>query len=187
VFTSDYKDFQVVGIAPPPDPPLNITRNAGRARINGIDLQLAWRPVSDWMFSFNGEYLDAKFTSVNAINPAYAVGDPVPLVPKYQFTTSIQRDFHLGDRWGYARLDYGLRGHETVRNRSIGTLFQGQSDVTHVLNFNTGVQWNSQVTFSVFGQNILNDRGYTDPYVFLNNASRVPPRTIGIQVSIASF
>src|ERR1700722_393095 len=104
------------------------------------------------MFGFNGDYLDTRFYKINVSSSAYVVGDPLELVPKYQFTFTTQRDFQWEAKPTFARLDYNQQGRETDRNRSYGPQYFGESDVITMLNFNLGVHWSDQLEFSVFAQ-----------------------------------
>ena len=184
VFYSNYTNYQIVGILPPPEPPLDITSNAGRARIDGIEWDVTWRPADQWSLSFNGDYLhDYKFTGISVTNSSYQIGDNLDFVSRYAFTTSAERDFIWNGKPGFVRLDYNQVGRETFRNRSLGYWYFSESDVTHMLNFNTSLSWNDNLRLGLFAQNLLNNRGYFNPIVIEANASRLRPRTIGVQFS----
>jgi iron complex outermembrane receptor protein len=81
-------------------------------------------------------------------------------------------------------LDYNQVGHATFRNRSLGPWYFSESDITHMLNFNTSLNWNDNLRLGVFAQNLLNNRGYISPAVIEANASRSRPRTIGVEFSV---
>jgi outer membrane receptor protein involved in Fe transport len=185
VFYSRYTNYQIVGVLPPPEPPLDITSNAGSAKIDGIEWDLTWRPADQWSLSFNGDYLhDYKFTEISVTNSSYQVGDNLDFVSRYAFTTSAERDFIWHGKSGFVRLDYNEVGRENFRNRSLGYWYFSQSDVSHMLNFNSSLCWNDILRFGVFAQNLLNDRGYISPDVIEADASRSRPRTVGIQFSV---
>jgi iron complex outermembrane recepter protein len=184
VFYSTYKDYQINGIAPPPALPLDIYRNAGDARIKGVEWDVSWRPAQYWTLSLSGDYLDTRFTRIDVTAAAYVVGDPVDFIPKYQYTASVQRDFHWKGKPVYARLDYSQQGRETYRNRTIPDYF-GESDVIYMLNLNTNVQWSDTLSLGFFAQNLLNDRANVDPaYIDGGGPERVRPRTYGVQFSV---
>jgi len=185
VFYSDYKDYQIVGLLPPPAPQtVAITGNAGDAWIRGVEGSITWHPVKEWTLSFNGDYLGTRFYKIDANSAAQNVGDSLNLIPKYQYTVSIQQDFTWLGRNGFARLDYNEQGREIYRNRAIGPWFYGESDLIHMLNFNTSLQWNEQLSMGVFAQNLTNDRKLTDPTNIQGTATRPRPRTVGIQFSV---
>ncbi len=180
VFYTDYRDYQVVGVVNSAGVPFVITSNAGKVRIRGVELALTWRPTEQWSFGFNGDYLDSEFVEINAAAPSFAVGDPIDKVPKYQFTVSGERHFAWNGKRGFARLDYNQQDRMTYRNRRNGPWYFSQSDVINMLNFNLSLQWSENLSLSVFGQNLLNDRGYTGANVFEGLAARARPRTYGL-------
>lgn len=106
VFLSDHGGYQIIGFLPPPAVPLGITRNAGDVRIKGIESSVTWSPTGRWLLSVNGDYIDARFVHINVLGSSYDVGDPLDLVPRYQVTTSMEREFLWHGRSGFARLDY---------------------------------------------------------------------------------
>lgn len=182
LFYSNYSNYQIVGIT---STGLDITSNAGDARIKGIEWQTTWRPAEQWTLAINGDYVDTSFNRIDVANSAFALGDELPFIPRYTATASVQRDFTVLDKESYVRLDFNRQGRESTRNRSIGTLFYGESDVINMLNLNVGAAINSSLTVSAFAQNLLNDRGYTDPYGFIHDAARSRPRTAGLQFTVA--
>ena len=186
-FLSNYTNYQIVGTLPPPAPPVTYTRNAGDARIEGVEWDVSGRPADQWLLGLSGDYLKTYFTAISVVNSSYVVGDQLDLVPKYQITVSAQRDFKLNDRAGFARLDYSLQGRETFRNRNLAgptPWFYSESNVIHMLNLNTNLQWNDSLSFGFFAQNLLNDRGYVSPYSIEGFAARSRPRTIGLQFGV---
>jgi iron complex outermembrane recepter protein len=183
LFDSLYKNYQIQGIPKPPEQPINITSNAGNATIEGVELDLAWNPSADWMLGINGDFLHAYFTQINATDATYDVGDSVDLVPKYQLSTTAERKFNWNGNPGFARLDYSIQGPETYRNRGNGPSYYDESDVIHMLNLNTGLQVRDNLHLGLFATNLLNDRGYLNPFIIENNAPRARPRTYGVEFS----
>jgi hypothetical protein len=102
--------------------------------------------------------------------------------PKYVFTTSAQRDFTLGGKSGYARLDYNHQGPEVVTAPGSPWADQ-QTPVIHMLNFSTGVYLTNSFRAGVFFQNLLNDHGELSTVDVGNYGPRSRPRTLGIQFS----
>jgi hypothetical protein len=94
----------------------------------------------------------------------------------------VERDYRWGGRPAFARLDLNDKAREFSRNRQYG--FFGESDVIHMMNFNVGMQWSEALSFNVFGQNLLNDRGFTGPETYLEYAPRARPRTYGVSFSV---
>ncbi len=193
VFYTDYQGYQINGIvATSSGQTFGIVSNAGDARIRGIELALTWHPSQSWSLGLNGDYLDAKFVEVNTLpNPltglptsGYIVGDSIGAIPPYQLAVFAQRDFSLNDRRGFARLDYSQQGRMTYRSRNTGPLAFAESDIINMLNLNVGLQWNDRLSLGLFGQNLLDDRGFTSAFWLLQNGGRSRPRSYGIQFGV---
>jgi len=183
-FYSDYTNYQIEGVAPPPAVVQDIFRNAGDAWIKGVEWTVGWRPLEQWELGFNGDYLDTRFYRVNVTDSSYVVGNVLPLVPKYQLNTSAQRDFTLQNHAGYVRLEYSLTARETVSSLNLGPWYTSESDVIHFLNLDAGLQWDDKLSLQIFARNLLNDRGYINPDRIELSASRAQPRTYGIGFSV---
>lgn len=178
VFYSNYSNF-VTSI---PHLPLNIASNAGKARIKGVEADLLWMPVDQWQFSVNGDYLDATFVTVYRSLTAYSPGDQLPLVSKYMFTGSVERKFLWNVKPGYIRLNYSEISPQQYRSPLLPL---ETSDLIRRLDFSMGLQWSQQLRLEVFAQNLLDDRGYLDPYPLFRDATRARPRTFGVDFGVA--
>jgi iron complex outermembrane recepter protein len=192
IFYSNYKDYQTQGIPPPPAAPLDITTNGGSAKIKGVEWGIDWKPLDLWTLSFSGDYVDSYFYEINAVPFApgapsanYNVGDSLDYFPKYMYTVSVQRNFSLAGRAGYARLDFDQQGRSTDRMRSVGPWYLSQSDVIHTLNVNSNLQWSESLSLGVFAQNLLNDRGYVNAGDYPQDAARAQPLTVGFRFNVS--
>jgi len=177
IFYSDYKDYQVAGFTA--QNPVNFVYNAGAARIEGVEWDTHWRPADQWTLGLSVDYLDTRFTNITAQGTGISVGDRIGLVPDYQFTVSAQRDFAWHGRTGFVRLDYDQIGNE-INNGTPGS----ESDVLNLLNFNTSVYVTDNLRLGLFVQNLLNDRGHTDPLEVYTYAARERPRTLGLEFGV---
>ena len=184
VFLSEYGGYQVIGVLPSEIIPLDIYRNAGDARVKGIEGDVEWTPVPQWRLGLSGDYIDARFVEIAVVGASHQVGDPLDLVPRYQVTAWGQREFNWGGRSGFARLDYTQRAPEVFRNRSIGPWYYSQSDYMYLLGFHTGINWTDNLQLGVFALNLLNDRGYTGSDVIEMEAARQQPRTFGVEFDV---
>jgi len=196
IFQTDYNDFQISGAVLSPTSAtglLSITSNAGDVRIRGVEWALNWRPDRVWTLGFNATYLDAKFVTVATFpSPTTGlptspniVGDRVQGIPEYQFTVSAQRDFSWDGRLGFVRVDYSQQGPMEYRVRSIGPWYVSYSDQINMLNANVGFQWRQGLSFNLFAQNLLNDRGYTGSNSIEGLAARARPRTVGASFGVS--
>ncbi|HKS75190.1 MAG TPA: TonB-dependent receptor, partial [Terriglobales bacterium] len=95
---SNYVSFTYVA-------PVYLDNNVGKGRIQGVDADLAWRPVDQWTLSVNTELLHSKFLTASPIS-GFAPGERLPFAPTYSFTASIERAFHLKDKMATAELYY---------------------------------------------------------------------------------
>lgn len=179
-YVSNYSNYDIVGQTI--SNPSNITRNAGTARIKGVNADLAWRPSDQWSFGISGDYIRARFVSLQVINAAYNVGDPLPATPEYLLVGTLERDFHWLGKPAFARFTYSQVGPSIYFDRAFGEF--GFAPVLHLLNFNTGVQWNDSLRLSLYAQNLTNDRGYLDAFEVLNVAPRERPRTLGVEFTV---
>lgn len=187
VFYSNYTNYIVLGTTIAPDgAPANTYSNAGTVRIKGVEGDVDWLVGDDWELSFNGEVLSSKFVRIDVAGSQYQVGQSIDLVPAYSLTGSVQRDLHLAGKAEYVRLDFSDVGRERytpVCSPCIAPFGPvNYSDVIHMLNFKSGIQWNENVKFSIYAQNLLNNRGYLSPFAVEGNSNRAEPRTYGFEL-----
>jgi outer membrane receptor protein involved in Fe transport len=190
LFYSEYDSYQIRGtvINPnSPNPIVGVTSNAGNAWVKGVEWAIGLRPSDAWRISFNGNYVDSEFDEINATSSSHSVGDGLDLVPKYTVTVGVERNFAWGQRPGYVRLDYNQLGRSTFRNRFVNGAAFGptpyyfsESDVSNMLNASLNLGWGDRVSVELFAQNLLDDRGYLDPFSIEGAAARARPRTYGI-------
>ena len=184
IFYSDYSDYQILGVLPPPAPFIGILSNAGDAEIKGVDWAITLQPADNISFVFNGTYVDATFVNINALSASYSVDDRVPLVPKYQVALSGIYDFVLKDMPGNIRLDYNQQGKSFFANRTFGDHFHDTSDVIDMLNLNVSWQFNKQISFGLFARNLLDDRGFLNAKRIFGEEVRPRPRTVGFELGL---
>ncbi len=181
IFYSAYRDYQAFVEAPITH--ADETINAGTVHIKGGDLEVEWRPLPDLSINVNGEYVNGRFTSIIGVPPTpYDVGDPLDLSPRYQFNGAVTKEFRVAGRPWHVRLDYSQRSKVTYRNRLIGEFFYGESNRLYLLGLDAGVQWTERIRCGLTFSNLLDDRGYVDPFVQGQTASRIRPLTVGVYV-----
>lgn len=155
--------------------------NVGKARIEGVDANIAWRPLKEWRFSLDVEALSTKFLTATQLS-GYAPGDRLPYAPQYSFTTSMRRDFQMQGKPAYVELYY----YEISRTqyRLLGFPLS-QSDVLRFANARIGIHWSDSVQFDLFLHNILNDRGNASVLFAYGESTRPRPRTFGVEFEAA--
>jgi iron complex outermembrane receptor protein len=107
VFTSDYTDMQVTYRGPFRAPPAMsgvapFITNAGKASIDGAELELTWKPGSDWLIDASMGYLDATIDELEnlplaIIPPGLVEGNRLPFAPEWQGHVGIEYSAHAGN------------------------------------------------------------------------------------------
>jgi iron complex outermembrane recepter protein len=178
VFFSNYSNYVIIGFTP--SNPINFYHNAGTARIKGFEGSATWEPVDRLRVSVNGDYLDAAFVKINLLGSPYRVGDVLPFVSKCMINASLDRDFQVSRKPAFAELEYSITGRE--HNKTGGV--DQESDVMHMLDFNTGMDWSDSLRFGVFVKNLLDDRGFLYASQIFKLTPRAQPRTFGVDFAV---
>jgi iron complex outermembrane receptor protein len=89
VFSSDYTDMQITYRGPAPNGVAPFITNAGKASIDGAELETTWAPTSEWTFDASVGYLDATIDQLDisplaVIPPGLAAGNTLPYAPEWQ-------------------------------------------------------------------------------------------------------
>ncbi len=181
IYQSNWSDYVIFGFRPFPIS-ASVSSNAGNAKVKGANADLEWVPTEGWNLGLRGSYVDGKFTTINAQNSGFQVGDQLPEVSKYSVTASLEREFRLADKPSYARLDYSQVGPMQY-TYSGGPL--GESDTIRLLSIGTGINWNTNLRLGFFVRNLLNDRGWLDASgPVTGDAPRAQPRTFGLDFGV---
>ena len=179
VFYEKYSQYVGGGLVTVYGIPTFGTFNIGDAVIKGVDADLAWSFSPGWKIAVKGEVVDARIASIRAMDTGFTPGDRLPLVPRYTFTGLIERGFNWSGLPGFARMYYS----QTAPVEGFSTPVT-QSDTVRFLNLKVGIRWSSKLEIALLAQNLLNDRGYLDPYWNEGAAYRPRPRTFGIEFHI---
>lgn len=93
-FTADYTDMQVTYRGPLRAPPAMsgvapFITNAGKAGIDGAEVELTWAPTGDWIIEGSVGYLDAIIEELDPVPlailpPGLAEGNVLPFAPEWQ-------------------------------------------------------------------------------------------------------
>jgi iron complex outermembrane receptor protein len=100
VYSSDYKDVQVV-VAKTPSlgAPEITTNNAGLAVMSGFEMELTWLINEAWMFKASGNVINAEFLEYDdeVLDPATSQpkyvdrsDEPFPFIPDYVYNLSLR-------------------------------------------------------------------------------------------------
>jgi iron complex outermembrane recepter protein len=185
--------------------------NGGEATSNGVELQLAFSPISGLRLGLNGSYTESTFDNDVATLSAKA-GDRLPNIPQWQ--GSITADYYF-PLWGAhsqpvaasgkdgketsvagTAQTSGWNGHVGAGLRLVGdrrsTPTLGQDfplDSYAALDLNADVS-NDHWTVRLFAKNVTDERAYENIDAFSTlvgtidhlNASPIQPRTAGVEV-----
>jgi outer membrane receptor protein involved in Fe transport len=136
---------------------VNILRNLGASRINGVELEAAAALARGWSANATFAYIDSKyedFISPNTLRVyrnAQAKGQRLPNTPKFQgsFSSTYKQPIG-GGYFGFLRGDYSFRGRQfvsEVNQAYIGNL--------HLLNMSIGAE-DERLRVALRIDNILN-------------------------------
>ena len=108
VFSSDYTDMQVTYRGPFRPPPAMsgvapFITNAGKAGIDGAEIEVTWAPGASWLVEASVGVLDAKIEELESVPlgilpPGLVVGNALPFAPEEQAHLGLAYDARPGDR-----------------------------------------------------------------------------------------
>jgi outer membrane receptor protein involved in Fe transport len=175
VFHSDYEDMQVDFLDP--DTGLGYTDNVGKAKIDGADGSVHVEFASGTTLGASATWLKTRVEEA-PVNFSLTEGDRLNYIPKYSYGVSAQQELMWSASMpGLIRVDYNERGSSMFTSRTAGLI--DESDVVNMLNARVEATWRN-LRFSVYGENLLNDRDRIVPNI-VQFAPRTRPRTIGFQ------
>ncbi|WP_373487126.1 TonB-dependent receptor [Blastomonas sp.] len=204
LFQTDYSDKQEELVRPTP-PPFNvinaqetIVENAASARIKGVELEIVAVPSDNLSFNFSATYLDANYR--NFVRAGRDVSDlDLRRAPKYSWSAGFDYTRPVGDgefQWNtifrfidkYTTCivaDPVLLAQNVVTNdRRCLSAERELLDSTMSYKHDFG---GAEVTFSVFGRNLLDNRGLSStlPVAGLFTFAGVrPPRQFGAEIMV---
>ncbi|HBG29314.1 MAG TPA: hypothetical protein DDW98_01585 [Gammaproteobacteria bacterium] len=100
LYNSDYRDIQMVlSTFPSLGAPELVTTNAGLARMQGVEVELAWLLSRAWMINVSGNYIEAEFlefddevqdpVSARPV-PVDRSDEPFPFIPRYTYNIALR-------------------------------------------------------------------------------------------------
>ncbi len=184
VFYTDYKEMQVsslVGAA------FQI-RNAGAAKIKGLELEVAAKPASKVELNLGVGYTDAKFTRFpNCFGIESCEDNRLPFVPRWTASAAVQYHQPVGQGSINANLDANYRSsiYYEASNDPTG-LMPGYTLVNARLGYLTNVD-RSNWGLTLFAKNLFDKRYFDSSFYLAPFNERLvryaPPRTYGIEAT----
>lgn len=161
--------------------------NAGKARIQGGELALQYRPNSRWKLDLALNALDARLTEDAAgLGPA---GSRLPNSARFSASAGVSHDFQLAGRAAYVGANLS---HVGRRNAGFdgSASFPGYELPAYTLaHLRAGVQW-GKTDIALFVRNLFDEQAQlsaTTGFVPVGGPVRVSveqPRTVGVTVSV---
>lgn len=164
--------------------------NGGKARSRGVEANWQYEPVRGLVLSANASWTDAELTADTPPGLYGYKGDRLPWVPKWNANAGIEYDFPLGGDWSaFVGGSYRYVGSRMTDFLSApGPRFSVPA--YHGVDLHAGV-YAGDWTIRGYVKNLTNAHGITslssettDPQASPFAASYVPPRTIGVDVSL---
>ena len=153
VFAADYTDMQVTFRGPAPNGVAPFLTNAGKASIEGVELEATWVP-GDLRIEASVGYLDAKIDELDnvplaVLPPGLREGNVLPFAPEWQAHVGISYSRQVGALELTPRVDISYQ--DATQFDATNTVEIAQlNDITTVntsLVFGTGARW--RVTLGV--------------------------------------
>ena len=137
VFSSDYTDMQVTYRGPVPNGVAPFLTNAGKASIDGAELEMTWLPTAAWTLEASLGYLDATIDQLDSVPlailpPGLVAGNVLPFAPEWQGHFGIAYDARAGSMVVTPRLDVSYQ--DTTYFDATNTPEIAQLDDVTVLN-----------------------------------------------------
>jgi outer membrane receptor protein involved in Fe transport len=164
--------------------------NGGKASSQGVEAAWQYAPVHGLLLSANATWTDAR---LDADTPPGLFGyknDALPYVPKWNANLGVDYDFPLAAGWsGFVGGSYRYVGE---RKTDFAAAPGPRMDVPDYdgIDLRAGVN-RGNWTFKAYVKNLTNERGIaslgsetTDPHASPFAAVYVPPRTLGVSVSV---
>ena len=155
--------------------------NAGSAEIKGLELETVALLGNGFTWTTALSFNDGELSEdVPTVAPE---GTRLPGVPDFTFNTSLQKDFTLGDRPGFARVDYLHYGdYDNAFPTALGGSAKNGDYDKIDLRFGMTL---GRIELAVFGNNLLDERPilFRQTSVGSEEVSTIQPRTFGVSVS----
>jgi len=155
IFYTDYEDIQL-NFQEAASP---VLRNAGKARLQGAELEAQAVLGGGFGFTFAGGYIDAEYTEINPLVIGITTDSEIPKTPEYKINFGPTLDFGLGE--GNVRLAVDYTYTSELFNDSLNT---AELKRPAVENLNAAIRYTSpggNYELAVGGTNLTDERYLT--------------------------
>lgn len=151
--------------------PQSVVTNAGETEVKGVEIDTQWLATDHLVFSLGYAYADAEITDfcdptqgaeltgfdcVNSdgIQGGQVAGNQIPNAPKHHLVVSSEFTYPLlrGGEW-FVRPDYSFTSKKYAQVHNLA-----HTGDRSLFNLKTGVRLDSGVTFTMFLDNVFDDR-----------------------------
>lgn len=172
MFRSRWRDMPV---SIPVDMLLSVLDNAEGANIRGAEFEMRYLPDERWDLGLGATFVDARYAADVPGSPN-GRGSRVFNVPRVSIAGSARYAWTWGDN--SASIAARLR-HQSARQGVLGEAYEGDAITALDVRFGWDVlRWG----WVLYGDNLTNEDGAVDGRMLFGQASRLHPRTIGLEV-----
>jgi iron complex outermembrane receptor protein len=205
VYTGNYSDVQqnttvdlsVYNGLPPNTQLGNVTQNAAKATVRGVELEALAKPLTGLTLSARANYIDAKYKDFTIIiqqpgiplQPYDASGQSFPNTPAHTYGFTADYEFPVPDRIGIVSVHGDWYWQSHTQGAEGGTLFEPWAAIDAWSATNFGINWrkimHSALDASVFINNAFDQVHVIDveapAVIAYRSAVFDEPRTYGIR------
>jgi iron complex outermembrane receptor protein len=176
VFHADYDDIQVNVQSDPGNITITDVLNAGKATIDGIELDMSVRPVDPLTLSLNYAYLDAQYDEITDVAGGNIASSYRFInAPHNSYTLSLQYDLpRLSFGQPSVNIDYSWQDDQFSNSNDPRYVTQSYGLLSVRLGINEISVGEGEIRIAAWGRNLENKSYYTQ---FAN--SGVPAATFG--------
>jgi outer membrane receptor protein involved in Fe transport len=191
VFYEKWDDIQF-SFLPPSGAGLTVIKNAGKAEIKGVELDVTWAATDMLSLSGGASWLDAKlaedYIPVPGDPPAAHDGDRLPITPEFKANLTARLSFPIGSMDGYGQLSGVYNGSSFSDLLTADRDILGEQPSYTIADFSAGVSRDTW-TIELYVRNLTDERARlyqfaqcstdvcgVNPYYMTNQ-----PRTYGLK------
>ena len=174
-YRADYKDLQTTII--PTGGRSFLTVNAGKAKVDGIELEAMALLTEQLLFNFSYAWTDARFTSFVIPPDRDFTGNRVAQSPKHSWTADLSYTAQVGPGEAQLSLNYAFRGDSyfDADNASLASIVD-DTDFGQ-LNMTASYSWEDW-RVSLWGKNLNDDRAVYNGLTVFGQFSQLSPTEV---------
>ena len=174
-YRADYKDLQTTIV--PTGSRSFLTVNAGKAKVDGIELEAMALLTEQLLLNFSYAWTDARFTSFVIPPDRNFTGNRVAQSPKHSWTADLSYTAQVGPGEAQLSLNYAFRGDSyfDADNASLASIVD-DTDFGQ-LNMTASYRWQDWQV-SLWGKNLNDDRAVYNGLTVFGQFSQLSPAEV---------